>query len=123
MTDRVSWIEHKGKKILYVDYSNATAEETLPAIESQKSLIMTQDKHSVLNLINVTNTGYNKQSWSEMRQAAKDTGRNTKAVAMIGVVDLKKFFFKVVKMVTKGGDKIRDFNNIEEAKDWLVSLK
>ena len=84
MTDRVSWIEHKGKKILYVDYSNATAEETLPAIESQKSLIMTQDKHSVLNLINVTNTGYNKQSWSEMRQAAKDTGRNTKAVAMIG---------------------------------------
>jgi len=120
-TDRVYWMEHKGKKILCVDYSNLTPAEILPIIEESRRLIVTLEKGSALQLVDVSNASYDKKSWQTMRQAAKDTTPNTKAWAILGVEGAKKFLLKVAQMVTKGN--IKDFTNLEDAKDWLVSLK
>jgi len=120
-SDRVYWIEHKGKKILCVDYSNATAAEVLPVIEESRALIVTLEKGSTLQLVDVSNADYDKKSWQTMRQAAKDTTPNTKAWAILGVEGAKKFLLKVAQMVTKGN--IKDFTDLEEAKDWLASLE
>ena len=119
-SDRVYWIEHKGKRILCVDYSNATPATILPVIEESRRLIVTLEKGSTLQLVDVSNASYDKQSWQTMRQAAKDTTPNTKAWAILGVEGAKKFLLKVAQMVTKGN--IKDFTDMEEAKDWLVSL-
>jgi len=121
MENRVKWIDHKGKKILFVDYSNTTTDESLQIIKESRDVAMTQEKDSVLMLIDVTNNDYNKESWQAMREAASDTAPYTKAFAITGLEGVKRFFLKVAKIVTKGN--LNEFSSADEAKDWLVTIK
>lgn len=116
---RVSWIEHKGEKLLFTDYSNATPDEIISTVEESISISLAQEKKSVLQIVDVTDAKYDRNSWQILRQGAKATEPYSKASAVLGVDAAKKFFLTVTKMVSKRN--IKAFDNMEEAKDWLVS--
>ncbi|MCJ7771920.1 MAG: hypothetical protein MUP22_02180 [Desulfobacterales bacterium] len=119
--NRISWIDYKGKKILFTDYSNATPDEMITTVKESVSVSATQEKKSLLQIVDVTDVKYDRNSWQIMRQGAKDAEPYSKASAVLGVDAAKKFFLTVAKMVSKRN--IKAFDSVEEAKDWLVSLK
>ena len=117
--NRVSWIEHKGERILYTDYSNATPDEILSTVDESVNVSFAQEKKSLLQIVNVTNASYDLKSWQYLRQRAKETEPYTKASAVLGVEGPKKHLLTVTKMISKRN--IKAFDNIEDAKDWLIS--
>lgn len=61
--NRVSWIDHKGEKILFTDYSNAAPDEIIATVKDSISAAKTQKEKSLLQIVDVTNANYNKDSW------------------------------------------------------------
>jgi hypothetical protein len=116
--ERVQFIQHKGKKILHLNFADCKADEVLAVIEQAKATIKTQVPQSVFTLTDVTNTAFN----STVSDAMKDFVMHNKpyvvASAVVGVTGLKQIIFNAVMRFS--GRKLTAFDNVVEAKDWLA---
>jgi hypothetical protein len=117
--ERVQFIEHKGRKILHLNFADCKPNEVLQVIEQAKSIINTQSLKSVYTLTDVTNSAFN----SAVSDAMKDFVLHNKpyvvASAVVGVTGLKQIIFNAVMKLS--GRKLTAFENLEAAKDWLAS--
>ncbi len=123
--ERVSWIEHKGKKILYLNYSGLRA--PLPAdkkiilgiIEQGKALTRTSAE-KIRFLSDVTNTVSDKEVIDALKEFANYTsglGKMEKECA-VGVSGLQKTLVSMINLMSRA--KLKMFDTVEEAKEWLV---
>ncbi len=117
MSKYVQWIEHKGKKILFSNYSGLEGEEYLRAIDETKQELLKQPAGSrVLTLTDTSNshaTVATKDKAKEQQAAMKEKGIATQA-ALVGVSGWQKVIAQLIR---------RDVyfaQGIEDAKDWLV---
>jgi hypothetical protein len=118
MGERVNWIQHRGKKILFCTFTGLEETEYLAQVDEMENELEGQPSGSnVLMLIDVTN--------SRMTPATRDRGKQTVSVlekagvttttAMVGISGLQKIIASSIsKDVHYGKD-------IESVKDWLVS--
>jgi hypothetical protein len=117
--ERVQFIEHRGKKILHLNFADCKPTEVLQVIEQAKSTIKAQPHKSVYTLTDVTNSAFN----SAVSDAMKDFVLHNKpyvvASAVVGVTGLKQIIFNAVMKLS--GRKLTAFENIDAAKDWLAS--
>jgi hypothetical protein len=118
MSVHVQWIEHKGQRILYIDYSNLTIDEILGVLDQVTEEVLRQPKGStVLTLTNMANTRTSK----EMNEKAKEMSAAIRehvglsAVAIVGLRGIQKVIAQAVRKDIYYAD------SIEAAKDWLVS--
>jgi hypothetical protein len=115
----VSYITHKGKKILYIDYTKCkTVPETLAVLEEVKNEFY--NSSGVWLTINDFRGGYGSTEY--MRKASQYAReifnqRPAKNTA-IGVTGLKKVLLQAYNAVVK--DKIIPFDTKEEALDYLA---
>jgi hypothetical protein len=91
------WIEHKNKRILYMDIASQTTEELTDIIERIKLVIVREPLESVLCQYE----------------------RHTKMIALLGVEGLQKVLYNGVLMFTRS-KKILLKNSRKEALDWLA---
>jgi hypothetical protein len=118
--ERVKFIEHKGKKILYIDMANCTENDVLAVIEAAKKIITAQPEHSLLTLTDVTHARYNAAVVAATQSFTKGNKLYVRAAAIIGVNAIKKIIFN--KVMEFSERKITAFEDENKAKDWLVSL-
>ena len=118
MSEHIQWIEHKGEKILYIDYSNLTIDEILRVLDQVTEEVLRQPKGStILTLTNMKNT----RTTKEMNERAKEMSAAIKehvglsAVAIVGLRGIQKVIAQAVRTDIYYAD------SIEAAKDWLVS--
>ena len=114
MSDRVSWIEYKGARILYVDYSGTSGEEFIKVVDEFENELLEQTPGSVVTLTNVTNTVITDELRTRLREMAERTRGISKGAAAIGITGFKKAIAVLLR---------RDLyyaNSLEEAKDWLA---
>ena len=118
MSERIRWITHKGKRILFSDYSGLKGEEYIAAIEALKQELVRQPAGSiVLTLNDVTGSVASHpvvKKGQELEEAKNQRGVITFA-AMVGLTGMKAALIQFVN---------RDahvFASHEEAKDWLVA--
>ncbi len=126
MEERVKWVTHKGKKILVIDYKDYQIEkikndEYLKYLTEARKIINKQPLKSLLIITDITDAGFTKKSNDAMREFARKNTPYVKASAVVGVTGLKKVVITAIKVVTKRNLKI--FDNIEDAKDWLVTVE
>jgi hypothetical protein len=114
-----TFIEYKGKKILYSDYSNCkTAQETIEILEQTRKIYLASDE-MFLALNNFSNAPSN----TEYVELAKKYGkelfdkRNIKE-ACFGLSGIKNILLSAYNLVVKY--KIVAFNTKEEALEYLV---
>ena len=90
--------------------------------EYVKGLISRMPKGSVLTLVNVHNVKYD----SAFRELSNDLAEHNKpyvlAGAVVGVEGWKKLIFWATTKFT-GRNNLKAFDDIEEAKEWLVNYK
>jgi len=119
MSDRISWIEHKGKQILYVDYSGLFDDEVIKATQEVNDFITKIEKYELFILVDVRNSIAN-EKWTvdALKNNASTVGPYTKKAAVVGVTKTQDIILTVVNMFSGLG--IKPFDTVELAKNWLV---
>jgi len=118
MMERIRFINHQQKRILYVDLSDTTPQEVSSIFEQVRKIVAQQPKQSVRTLANTHNAQFN----SDTRQTILDVAKHNKpyviASAIIGLAGLQKIILNGIIMVTKR--KFLVCETMAEAKDWLA---
>jgi hypothetical protein len=118
----ISFIMHKGVRIVYQDLSNSKPDEILAHIERARSLVAIQRKHSALVLINVKGAGFNLSVTNTLREFAKTNAPYVKYTAVYGVEGLQEVIFRGIITFT-GRKNIILVKTLEEGKEFLASQK
>jgi hypothetical protein len=117
------FIEHKGKLIYYVDYSNIkTNEEFLHVIRQSNAFrerARNEGKRDLLMLVDLTGSFVYGEVLEEIKKAGKITKEITAREAVVGITGGKRILLKIVQSITNMN--LHVFDTVEEAKDWLVS--
>ncbi len=120
MTERVRWIEHKGKKIIYNDFSTLHTDEVIKVARKFEQLVMeNKDNDNLMTLSNMTDAHFFGESFDEIKRVTKVVRPFLKKRAVIGITGVKAILYKSVNMFAKGTP-TKIFDTFEEAKDYLV---
>jgi hypothetical protein len=117
---RSTWIEHKGKKIFYQDFSrhfyNSAAVRA--ELEEVQKVVTSQPRDSVLVLSDFRDTSVGSDLLSSMNAASAATKSYVRRTAVLGVTGMKRKLADLLTALT--GQPLKYFDDIELAKDWLA---
>lgn len=116
--ERVQVIEHKGKSIIYLDFSRSSKEELQQVIEAGSALIKKCPLESALTLSNFTGFMFNFQMIDLLKEFTMSNKPYVKAAAVIGVTGLRKIPYEAVMKITHR--ELPSFETQQEAMDYLV---
>jgi hypothetical protein len=118
-TDRVRFILHREKKILLQDYSNLQpGPEFIELIRKARKLIDSQPFHSVLTLVDVTQSVFDTEVLVILKEFVKANTPYMKCTTVTGITGLKEVGLMAVSRVA--GRPIKTFASREEALDFLA---
>jgi hypothetical protein len=118
----VNWIEHKGKRILYMDYAYSKYADVAKAIEDTKALVKKEQPSSILGIVDVRESPFNREISNAIKELAEHNKPYIKTSVVVGVEGIKKVIFgAVVKFTGRKNLLLKD--TIEEAKDFLAALE
>ncbi len=120
MSDRVKWIDYKGRHILFVDLDSLNEEkvyvETMGAFINEISKL--NNKKILFGLINMPNLKTSITVNAKGKELMDICNKN-KVDAVAAIVGMKSWQ-KTMANLIKGNRKIEYFDTIEMAKDWLA---
>ena len=120
MTERVRWIEHRGKKIIYQDLSKLHTDEAIEVLKQYEQLVMeNKDNPELLSLTNFTDALIFGDAFDEVKRVAKLVRPILKKRAVIGIAGVKKVLYNAANIFASGTPS-KMCNTMEEAKDYLV---
>ncbi|MFX1338967.1 MAG: STAS/SEC14 domain-containing protein [Promethearchaeota archaeon] len=119
MHERLKWLDHNGKKILYNDYRNLAGDEMLKPIQEMSRIVASLGEKDLLLLLDFRDSFANKANLEALKKAGEKNKHLYKKTAVLGITGIKKVFLEMINRLTNIGAK--PFKNEEEAKDWLVS--
>ena len=112
------WIEHKGKKILYCDFSGFSEDEMIDLLEKEAQILEQNGKTLIIS--NFANTAIGKAFWAKSKELVKTRIQpNTEKSAILGVEGLKAIMLKANNAFS--GDKVEPMKSLEAAKDYVTS--
>ena len=117
----LKWIQHKGKRILYMDIASQKTEELLDIVKRLKAEIEKEPLDSVLCLCEVTGGKTNNEINQTLKEFVKYVDPYIKMITVIGLEGLQMIVFNAVLMFTRT-KKLTKKNSKEEALDWLAEL-
>jgi hypothetical protein len=118
MSERVKWIEYRGKKILFCDFSNHDEQQYLVGVEEMETELLKLKPDTVWpQIVDVTN--------STMTKVTSDRGKKTVALlseaniktrtAMVGVTGIKRV---IAQAISKD---VYFAKNMDDAKEWAIA--
>lgn len=115
----IGWIEHKTRKILYIDLRGASTEEMLKVVEEQKRMI--DAASAPVLLLNDFRGTYATQ---EYMNKAKEYGKLQKDKiarnAVLGIQGVKSILLGAYIRFS-GSSNTKMFDDVEQAKEYLVN--
>jgi len=119
MHERIRFIDHHGKRILLVDFSNCSANEVEEIARRAPDYITVQPLASVLVLTDFTGAAFDRDVLRAMKETAVFDKPFVKKSALIGTEDLPASFYDELKSYSRRDLLI--FKTREEALDWLTA--
>jgi hypothetical protein len=118
---RTSFIEHKGRQIVLLDFSGFTDHQsTLEAIDEAKRFIAQQPKQQqLLTLTNVRGSHFDTDIVKGLRELVEHNKPYVKAGAVVGLSGLRRVVYTTLVHLT--GRNLRAFDDMDEAKDYLAA--
>lgn len=119
MSDRISFITHRGKAIMVIDFSHREAKEILLLLEEIQHAVARHEKGSLLTLADLTGAHVDKAVATRMKEVLVRDRPFVKRSAWVGVESVPKVYYDNIKTFSQ-----RDFppfKTREEAMDWLVA--
>ena len=116
MENRISEVSHKGKTIIYGNYSNLKLDDFIEVIKQQEEASLKATDKNILHLLNFTDCKMSsdaKERASAMLKTLHEKGYTVKT-ACFGIGTLQRLIASAVQK------EMYFAKNIEDAKDWLV---
>jgi stage II sporulation SpoAA-like protein len=117
---RSTWIEYKGKKIFYQDFSknffNSAAVKT--ELDEVQKIVTAQPLNSVLVLSDFRDTNVGSDLLTAMNAASTATKAHVQKTAVLGVTGMKRKLADLLTALT--GQPLKYFDDLESAKNWLA---
>ncbi|MBI4928795.1 MAG: hypothetical protein HY835_13585 [Anaerolineae bacterium] len=119
---KTQWITNKGKKILLLDFSNCGHDinSVKPEMAHALQLIKSEPPNSVLTLTDVRGTRGSPEMFTLMRETSSKITPFAKKRAVVGITGAQQTFLNIINQFSSG-KKIVQFDDIQEARDWLVN--
>jgi hypothetical protein len=114
------FIQHRGKKILHMDFAYSKFEEVLSAINQSSELVKNEPKGSVLGLVDVRKSAFNKDVAQALKELAAANTPYIKMSVVVGIDGIKAVIFNAVLVFTQRKNLIT-MDDIEKAKDFLAA--
>jgi len=116
MTRYAQWIEHKGKRILFIDGPGLSEAQYIEAMEEMKQEVL-RERNGALVLVNVSGIDMTKavvDKSKEVVNATKKAGIPDRANVVVGLTGLQK---AVAQLFGRG---VRFVDTVEEGKEVLI---
>lgn len=117
---RSQWQTHKDHPFLLCDFAGLDGDALQTEIKESDALIMAQPLNSVLVLADLCGIALSGNSLSLFIDTIPRGQKFVRKTAVLGVSGHKKMLFDAVLHITKA-DNMMIFDDLEKAKDWLVS--
>ncbi len=114
MPDRIRWIEHKGAKILLVDFSHLGEEQFIQLIEESRVELIKHEEGSLLFVADITGSITSKEVTVAYKKMKAETERVPRAMSIVGTTGVSRLLANLFKT---GAYFAKD---MDDAKDWLV---
>ncbi|MBI5839474.1 MAG: hypothetical protein HZB19_05175 [Chloroflexi bacterium] len=117
---RSRWIEYKGKKIFYQDFSDLffNTQAVKQELVEVQSIVINEPNDSVLVMSNFQDTEIGSELMPILNAASKMTKDHVHKTAVLGVTGIKRTLGDLLSRLT--GQPLMYFDTEEEAKEWLV---
>lgn len=115
---RISWIAHKGKKILFQDYSKLTGKAMLDVLRDSENEFENLTS-PILILFDYTDAIANDNYMDELIRLGKKYNSLISKTASVGVTGIRKILASSYNLFTGQGNKNKYFDNLEDAKNFL----
>ena len=118
MEERIRFIEHEGKRILFIDLSNCSADEVTTIARVVPSYVTSEPRGSVLLLADFTGAQFDRIAIDRLKEGTVFDRPHVKKSAWIGVESIPHVFFEHIKSFSRR--ELPSFKTREEALAWLV---
>lgn len=117
---RTTFIEHKGVRIVFLDFANVRSmDEALAAIEEAGRIVQAEPLHSVRTLTHVAGTRFKGDVLESVKRLAVNNRPQVIAGAVVGLSGLQTVVYTTVMRFSKRN--IPAFAELGAAKDWLAA--
>jgi len=115
------WMDHKGKRILYVDFRKLRPQEVLLLMKESDDMVLASPT-KVLYLGNIEDAVVSREVMGQLKQYAdKSVRKRFEKLAVVGVSGVKRVFFDAfVAMMDKSSVQVKSFRSEDDALKWLV---
>ena len=117
--DRVRWITHQGKQILFLDLTNCTAQEVIQSVNEVQRIVTTQPINSVRTLSDLNGAQFSRDAVTRIQEVAVFDRPHVSRAALLGADSLPQVFYDALKAFSRR--EFPRFKTREEAMDWLVT--
>jgi hypothetical protein len=117
--NRIRFINHGGKKILMVDFSNCPANEVEEIARAVPDYVTVNPHGSVLVLTDFTGAAFDRDALRAMKETAVFDKPYVKKSALIGTESLPRDFYEDMTRFSRR--ELPIFKTREEALDWLAT--
>jgi SpoIIAA-like len=118
MKDRIRFITHQGKRIMFIDCSHCTAEELEKLSQLVPKYVSAEPKGSLLLLADFTGAKFDRDAIERMKQNTVYDRPYLKRSAWFGTDTLPHVFYEHLKNFSQRD--LPTFETKDEAFDWLV---
>jgi hypothetical protein len=115
---RVRFIEHAGKRVLFINYSHCDVAMLKAVAEEGHRVIAREAPNSVLTLNDVTGTTFDKESVAVLQAKVAANAPHVRRAAVIGIHGLQRLIYEGVQAFSRR--RIPLFESRQEALRWLV---
>ena len=119
MHERIRFIDHHGKRVLLVDFSNCPADKVEKIARAVPDYVTVNPRGSVLVLTDFTGTVFDRDAVRAVKETAVFDKPFVKKSALIGTEDLPASFYDELKSYSRR--ELLIFTTREEALDWLAT--
>jgi hypothetical protein len=119
MEDRLRFIKHQDKNVLFIDLSHASKQDLLILLPRIKAVVTEQPRDSVLVLADFTGSQIDKEVATRMKEVLVFDRPYVKKAAWVGTEDLPNVFYENFKTFSRRDLPV--FNTQPEALEWLVA--
>lgn len=117
----VGWVEHRGKRILYMNYAFSNFVEIAKAIEDTKALVKKEPPLSILGIVDVRESPFNREISNALKELAEHNKPYIKMSTVVGVEGIKKVIYSgVIKFTGRKNLILKE--TLDEAKEFLAEL-
>jgi hypothetical protein len=121
--DRTRFIEHRGKRILVLDYTNlgTDLEQLRGEIERSKTVISTEPPGSVLTMTDVRGSRITPGAVKAMQELVKHNAPFVKwSAVVVGLTGVYLTAFRAIQALSRRRN-FKSFTDAADAQEWLVS--